>query len=181
MDFYQKYLLINLKDYDNIGIDLEITKVLLAFVIALLFTVVAINLIRASMHALIKKLIRREAFSEDSALTLSELELDKFRIRMLLKSSGQLSKIVSRAGEKKYTYEEYVALSKEKGFKDTIDFKEARFYISEDGRDRATHIYEENEVSVLQTVLLCVLIVAVFVCIMLLMPSILTLINNLLG
>ena len=181
MEFYQKYFLINLKDYSNIGIDLEITKVLFAFLIALICTTVAINFIKSSIRTLIKQLIRREAFSEDSALTLAELGLNVFKIRTVIQSSGRLSKIIARVGEVNYTYEEYTELLKNKDFKDEINFDDAKFYIRENGRDSATRIYEENDSSVLQTVLLCLLMVAIFVCIMLLMPTILTGINNLLG
>ena len=82
-------------------------------------------------------------------------------------------------GRTKPTYEEYMALSKEKRHTDEkIDFETARFFIPKENVGKATMIKDKENPSVQRTVLVCILIVALTVCLMLLMPGILTLISN---
>ncbi len=185
MDFtkyYEKYFLINLKDYPNIGVDLEITKILFFFFVGLIVATVAINYLRSTMYTVVKALMRREASSEAAAFTLGELGLDSTRVRRALRGGTQLSRIVGRVGESKYTYEEYKSLAKKKGFSDEIiNFDEARFYIRPEQKLRAEKIYMSGASSVLHTVLFSVLLVAIFICLMLLLPEILSFVNKLLG
>ena len=55
LEFYNKYFEINLNDYKSIGIDLEISKVLLAFLIAIIIATIIININRAAIITLTKK------------------------------------------------------------------------------------------------------------------------------
>ncbi len=180
-EFYKKIFLLNLKDYPNINIDFPITILLLALTLAFIAVIIIINYRRAKTEVLLRRLKRHEATSEENALTLSELKLPGFVYQKLLSSDGQLSKLVGRAGEKKYTYEEYIAFTKNGGKDEKIDFSCAKFYLREEGTERTTQILEAGAPTVLNTVLLCVLVFSVFVCISFILPHILTLINNYLG
>lgn len=179
MDLIAKYLHINLKDYANIGIDLEINKLLLAFTVGVIIASLAINFNQTGINVTVKKLLRKHATDEASALTLNQLGINTMRIRLLLSSSGQLKRLVARVGEPTYTYEEFVKLNKEKKYKEEkIDFTAARFYLREESIGRSRHIVEVGHTSMLNTVLFSVLVFAIFVCLSLLMPEILTFINN---
>lgn len=173
---------INLNDYENIGINLQINKVLLIAFIA--FTIVAafLNVFRMNSRLMIVQLFRHGAKSEEEAKTLEELGLNKnFFIKYLLSGSNLLSKTVGRIGEKKYTYDEYVALDKkERRENEMIDFDTERFYIKEEENDRALHISEKYDSTVLRTVITCVFILIVYACISAMMPELLRIINNLL-
>ncbi len=179
-EFYKKFFSLNLKDYPNINIDFPITILLFALAFAFITVIIIVNFRRNRIELLIRQLKRREAISEESALTLSEIKLDSFIFKKLLSAEGQLTKLVGRAGEKKYTYEEYIALTKNGGKGESINFSNARFYLRKESEERVTHILESGSPTVLNTILLCVLVLAVFVCISLIMPGILNLINNLL-
>lgn len=190
-EFYENYISINLKDYSNIGIDLEITKVLFAFFIAIIVATIVINYNRACTALVIKRLLRREALNTESAKTLSELSATALGVKMLLKSNGRIKRIIKRVGETEYTYEEYLALGKKrkknKGentpetsvkSEEKIDFSTARFYLNSERLDEAKGIVERDRSSIINTVLLCLLVTAVFVCLVLLMPELLNLLNG---
>ena len=178
-EFYNKYLSINLNDYSNIGIDLEISKILFCFLVGLIIATVIINYRRACMILIIKKLLRHEIVSEENAKTLSELDINSFGARLSLSSDKRLMSMVKRAGEKQYTYEEYSELIKSKNFKEEkIDFDEAKFYLNEDALDDAKKIVDVPAPSIINTILFYVLLVAIYICIILLIPEVLNLINN---
>ena len=180
--FFKNYFLVNLKDYPSFGFDFPITAVLFCFLIALIFTTVVVNYKRRKIEEVISALTRHKAFNEESAKTLAELNLNLASVRSLLSSEGQLTKMVSYVGEKKLGYEEFMELSKSKEYKEEkIDFDEARFYINESGRDRAKRVLEMGSASVTNTILFCLLLVAVFICLTLLMPGILSALNSFLG
>ncbi len=178
------FFFINLKDYPNIGIDFEINVFLLVLTVALSVCFFVANHHRSMMQTVLKQLTRHGAKDEGSAKTLRELGLDRsFSLKWALSHTGQLTRIVGRVGEKVYTYEEYVALSKQKGgIKDEkIDFAEAKFYIRESAGERAKHIVENYGTSTGRAVLYCVLFLALYVCIALSMPEILSIIDGWLG
>ena len=181
-EFYHKYLSINLKDYSNIGIDLEISKILFCFLVGLIIATVIVNYRRASMILIIKKLLRHEVFSEDSAKSLSELDANSLGVRLSLTSDKRTMSMVKRAGEKQYTYEEYSALIKSKDFKEEkIDFEEAKFYLDKTSLEDAKKVVDVPAPSVINTLLFCILLIAVYICLILLIPEILNLINNLIS
>ena len=181
LEFYNKYFEINLNDYPEIGIDLEISRVLLAFLIAIIVATVIINVNRAATITFIKKLVRLEALSEENAKSIKELKLNNVFASIAIKSNGKVKNIIQRVGEKKYTYEEYTEMIKKKEYKEEkIDLSTARFYINPDSSQEAQALAESTSPTVLNTVLFCILSVAVFFCIILILPEILTFINNLL-
>ena len=180
-EFYEKYFLVNLNDYPNIGIDLEISKVLFCLLVGLIVATVVIGYRRYAVITIIKKLMRHEIYSEENAKTLVELSINSFGTRMALKGKGRLSGIVKRVGEKEYTYEEYSALIKTKGFKEEdIDFNEAKFYLKKENLNEAQKVLNVPTPSVINTLLFSVLLIAVYICIILIIPELLTLISGLL-
>ena len=181
MELYEKYFSINLKDYSNIGLDFEINKLLLAFLVAIIVSIVAISVIKSAMYTIIKALKRHEATSEENAKTLNELGLDSFIYKSMLKSNSQLKHVVEITGQTKYTYEEYSALIKKRGFKDEIDFNEAKIYIKNTEKKSVGKIFDMKKPTVIETLLLCLLMVAISACLMFFMPRILLTINNWLG
>ena len=180
--FFKNYFFINLNDYPSFGFNFPITLVLFCFLIALIFTTVAVNYKRRKIEEIIKALTRHKAFDESSAKTLAEINLNSPSFKSLLSSEGQLTKMVSRVGEKKLSYEEFITISKSKEYEEEkIDFVTARFYISKSGSDRAKRILEIGSSSTVSTILFCLFLVAVFVCLALLMPGILSALNSFLG
>ncbi len=182
-DDIKEYLSLNLKDYENIGVDFEINKFLILLAIALSVASFVINLKRMMIFEMIKQLFRRGATSEENAKTLGELGLmDSRGIRRALSSDTQLRRLVSFVGERKISYEEYVALPKEKKKTAEVpDLKTARFYIPESSLDRAKYVYNSYNPSFLHTILLCLLYLSVTVCLIMLSPSIVSLIDASLG
>ena len=181
---YYDLFLINLKDYSNIGIDLEINVLLLFIFLALCVCFFVINHHRATTQLIVKQLTRHEAEDEESAKTLAELGLEgSVSVKWMLRSEGQISKLVGRVGEKTYTYEEYEALMKSKGGvpKENIDLSTARFYVRSEAKERISFIVDTYGSSILRTTLYCVLILALYICIALCMPEILSFINTQIG
>lgn len=178
------YFFINLKDYSNIGIDFEINVFLFILTIALCICFFVVTIYRSSTQKLIKQLARFGCKDESTAKTLAELGLDRSGyLKMTLSHESRLTRVVGRVGEKIFTYEEYVAESKQKGGvkREKIDFSTAKFYIREDQHDTAKHILESYGTSIPRTVLYCVLFVSLYICIALVMPEILTAIDSFIG
>ena len=173
---------INLNEYSNIGINLQINKVLLPAFIAFGVLMVLLAVYRKNMRDLVMQLMRHEAYSEDSACTLEDLGLGKSRVILyLLSHSDILKKVVERTDRIKYTYEEYKKLTKaQKKECERIDFSVAKFYIPEESMDRARHVKEKYLFSKTQLIVACVFLVLVYVALAVAMPEILNLINNLL-
>lgn len=173
------YFSINLSDYSGIGIDLPINLFLLAFLIGMLLTIIVVNLIRETNTNFVKKLIRYEAYNEESSKTLEEIKFNNILIRLTLNSNGMMKKIITRVGEKKYTYEEYKEAIKSKEFREEkIDFSKSKFYINENSIADAQRIAEMKNSSLLNTILICVLITIVVISLIICMPEILYYINS---
>ena len=173
---------INLNDYENIGVNLEINKVLLGFFIIFGIMMVMLSIYRKSMRDIVMQLMRHEAYSEDSACTLEEIKLNEnIAVTYMLTHSDMLKRIVERVGRTQYTYEEYKALSKkERAESERIDFTTAKFYITESHLDRARHIKEKYVVDKTRLIVGCIFLFVVYIAIAVAMPEILNVINNLL-
>ena len=180
INFYKKYFLLNLKDYPNINVDFPITLVLFIFFIGLMLVTIIINFRRSRIELMVRQLKRHNATDSESAKTLKELKLDNIIFKLLLSSEGQLTKLVKRVGEKNYSYEEYMALSR-KERNEKIDFENAKFYLREEGMERTEKILESSSPTLINTILLCVFILAIFVCLSLAMPYLLNLIDSYIG
>lgn len=178
-EFYEKYFLVNLNDYFNLGFDLEISKILFCLLVGLIAATILIGYKRAAMITIIKKLMRHEIYSEEEAKTLGEMDINTLGTRLALNGSGRLSKIVLRAGEKQYTYEEYSALIKTKGFKEEkSNFDEARFYLSKENFTDAQKVLDIPSPSLINTILFCILLIAIYICIILIIPGLLSFISS---
>ncbi len=181
---YYDLFLINLKDYKNIGIDLQINVLLLCLFLALCVSFFVINHHRATTQIIVKQLMRHNANDKDSAKTLEELGLDgSASAKRMLSAGGQITKLVARVGEKTYTYEEYKKLMGKKGGvpKEKIDLACAKFYVRAEAKERISFIVDTYGSSVLRTALYCILTLAIYICIALCMPEILSFINNYIG
>lgn len=181
MDFFKKYIEINLNDYKNIDIDLEINKLLLLITVGIIIASVLVNYNRYLVSLLVKKLTRYKATSEASAKTLKELGLDGNRgVRRLVESNGRVGKLVAVVGEEKLTYEEYVARQKAKKGTPT-DSKRSALPLYVADVDGCARIAQAPAPTLVSTILFTVLIAAIYVCIALLMPEILSFINNMIA
>ena len=197
-EFYKKYLSINLADYENIGINLEISKVLLGLLIGIIAASILISWQRNSMMLLIKKLNRHNCTDTESAKTLSELGINTIGVRTLIKSSARVGRLIGRVGASEYSYEEYIALMKAKKKKDKVadvtketntdktlnkkvDYSTARFYLKDSGNEEVKNILDKQRSSVLTTALMCLLLVCIYTIVLFLLPDILELINSVLG
>ena len=199
-DFYNDFICLNLKDYKNIGIDVEINKLILLFFGALIIGCIIVSINQMNLTLLIRKLMKIEAYTEESAKTLSELGLaDNAGIKSLVnKNDGRISKIIAVVGIKRQTYEEYMEAERKrkearrlppaerKAVLDSlsvgeIDASNAKIYIPEDKKEYASYVYSSGNGSVVKTVLSCTLILVVAMAIILLMPTLLSLLNNILA
>lgn len=177
---FKDLILLNAKDYLQISSDVYINVIVLIIAGALCAASFIINYHKTYTLNMIKQLLRREATSEENAKTLAELRLDtSMGLKYALGRSGQLSDVVKRAGYVEPTYEEYLERTKDKKFKEEkIDFSTARFFIPSENVDKAVRIKEKENPTLTRTLLVCLLILSLSVCIMLLMPEILTLISG---
>lgn len=172
-------IFLNAKDYLLTESNIPINIVVLAIGIALSVASIFIYYHKAYTLAIIKALLRREAVGEENAKTLSELHVNSsFALKRALSRKGQLTRIVKRAGYTEPTYEEYMALSKKERRGEKIDFETARFFIPRDLVDKAKLIKDKENPTVIRTLLVCLLIIALSVCFMMLMPAILTFLSN---
>ena len=210
-NFDKNYLSINLNEYENIGMNLPIVKLLLVVAVAFIVAIIIINYSKSNLYLMVKQLMRHGALGEDSAKTLGELKLsDKRGIKRALAFSSQMRSIVATVGEEKMSYEEY--LEKKKALREAkreenkggffkrlwaaavgffytrdeilfaeIDFSAARFYIKEEGKNRASKIYNSNDITPIRTAFTCVFVALFFIGLMFAMPEVLNWINSLLA
>lgn len=183
MEFVKSYLLLNLKDYFDGGIDFPINLFLLSIALGICVASFILTFHKRYCALILKQLVRHNAYDPENAKTLGELHIKpSFFIRSAFNRRGQLTDMVKRVGAAEYTYEQYVKLQKKKDFKEEkIDFENARFFLSPERIDRIKRLNEEGIPSYLQTALGCILIFAIFVCISLFMPEILSFISGFLA
>ncbi len=113
---YNKYICLNLKDYSNIGFDLEINKLLFFITLGLIAACIIINYSESNVALMLKKLLRTESIGESNAKTLSDLGLERnYAVKFALsRSGGIINKIVRIFGKKTPTYEEYLEAERAK-------------------------------------------------------------------
>lgn len=183
LDIFKKCFAINLGDYENIGINLEINVVVLGAFIAVILGVVFLNVYRGNLKLMIMQLTRHGATNEDGAKTLKELGLyDSRIIRRMLAGHNMLTQVVARVGATEYDYETYVKMSaQERKEAEKIDFDFARFYIKEGEINRAGFVIERYVVSLPRTLVTCVFIAILCGCVIAWMPGILNVVNDLIG
>ena len=176
-------ILLNLKDFPNIGIDFYFNIFVFALAVCLCVIAFVFELNRGAMSLMIKQLFRHEATSADSGKTLGELGLaGKSIIKYSLCHKSPLSKIVQRVGAPTFSYEEYVKLPPAKRRElEKFDIETARFYITEESNERAKKIYSSYGFSVPRIILFCLFILLFAVLIAIFSYEIICLINSALG
>ena len=126
-EFWYKYIELNLNEYPNIGINLEINKLLFFVFAALIAAAVFTSYLQSSLALLVKKLLRSSSLGEENSKALSDLGLDKNRFLKfaLTNATGSASLIIKEAGKTAPTYDDYVnAVREEKERK--LDLKKAK-------------------------------------------------------
>ena len=183
LELLKKCFAVNLNDYENININLEINTVVLGTFIAVILGVVFLHVYRGSIRLAVMQLTRHGATSEENAKTLKELGLyDSRVIRRLLSSHNVLTRVVERVGAVKYDYDTYVKMSKEERAEaDKIDFDFAKFYIKEEESNRAGFIVERYVTSLPRTLATCLFFAILCGCVIACMPGILDVVNSLVG
>ena len=171
---------VNLNEYDNIRVNLEINKVILVAFFVLIIGIILFNSYRRNIRLAVSQLIRHGAKTQENAKTVGELGLGNVApIKRMLLGENLLTRIVARVGDRRYEYDEYKALTKEEKEKiSTGDFATARFYIREDKLYLAEEVTARYESSLVNTVIACVFVAIVCVCLIACMPGILNVINN---
>lgn len=198
MNFLEKYLLLNLKDY-GLSYNFYINIVIIAIFIGLCVACFIINKNQASVALILRKLIRAEAIGESNGRTIGSLGLSDCKTvkKLLSSSSGYMKGIITYVGAKTPSYEEYLASEKAKKEKNkkksgenskneekisdlelTPDFSSALFYIPEDKKEAAERAFIKNNGSLTKTVLSCVALLGFMILLVLIMPAILRTVSN---
>lgn len=174
-----QHIFLNFKDYKNLNFNFPIGFILIFFMIAFPIAVFLINHTKNTVATCIKQLLRHEALSEDSAKNLSQLRLSKYKgLRKMLLSSGELSSMVKIAGYKKPSYDEYMKAKKEKRKIETVDFDNAKIYLSENNIDHARDIASIGTSSIWKPILVSIAGVIVIALLFVFMPTLLDLLNS---
>ena len=115
-EIYTKYISLNAKDYLGKNFDFQINKILILLAIGLCIACVFINYNQRLISNLLRKLIRLDAFSEESSKTLRDLGLadHKPTKSLISKNFGAIKRVLGVVGRKTLTYEEYIAEEKAK-------------------------------------------------------------------
>ena len=180
--FYKRYICLNLEDYSSIGIDLEINKLLIILMVGLIIGTVIINRKRSLIALTVSRLLRHDAVGESEAKNLTSLGICTPAVKKLLSSGGQIRSLVKIADAPLLSYDEYVERMKDKDFDgSTLDLDTCKIYLDHENIDSAKRIASSNTSSPLNTALFCILIVAVFVCLIFMMPEILSSVDKLLS
>ena len=101
----------------------------LAFIINFVYRTIAGPFVRA--------LISYDHISEESAVTLDEIKMNKRILRFLLKDSSPLRAYVSVVGGEIPSFTE--------GKRKVLDFSSARFYVEESKREKSKNAFDEPE------------------------------------
>ena len=166
----KNYLFSNL-DYYFEGCDFQINVFLLGLALGMCVAAFLITLWKRNLSNIVRQLTRHSAFSEDSAKTLSELNIKtSFIVKSSLSRRGQLSAVIAMTGG--FPFERKAEGAKE----EKINFDTASFYIK--NRDRAERINEEKFPSYLNTALASILVLMLTVILTLFVPDILTFITG---
>jgi len=179
LDDIKEYLSLNLSDYENIDVNFEINKFILLCAVALCFVAFYVNYRRSILVSTVRQLIRHGAKDEESARTLSELGLaDSRGIRKAIFEDSRLRRMITIVGEVRPTYEEYMESMKKKEKPASPDPLAARIYIPAEAQERAKHVYNTYDTSLVKTTLSCIFIFSLAVCVTLILPSLLSVIDE---
>jgi hypothetical protein len=176
--FFKELLSTDLKDYGTGETEGNVALIILFLSIGIVAAVVVIGILNSASAAIIRELIRHEAYTPEGAKTLSELGLEKNLLaRYALSSGAKACRIIKGVDKKTLSYEEFIALPKkeQRRYGTGRNAKSGKFYIAEDDRTRAEVAIASGSSSLLSTVLSALFVLALTFVILLLLPSILTL------
>ena len=173
MEIVREYLELDLNYYFP-GVNFPITLFLLALTLGMCIACFMITAKKRAMSLVIKQLARHEAFSEETAKTLSDMKIrPSLVIKYSLTHRTQLTHIVSTVG----TYPHLIPYKRGEK-RERTDFSTARFYLTEEGMTASIKWREGSAPSYINTALGCVLIAMVFITIIIFVPEFLTLISG---
>ena len=163
-NFWNDIILLNLRDFENIGFDFYINIFL--FFVALIIIVYAFffEYLKGVMQLTVRKLLRQGAIGRDNAKSLSELGLNSnFFVKLILSGGSRFKKTVARIGEPDVSYDDFVKMDKRERKKlYAIDFKTEKFYIAPESKDSADKIFSTYAFSPLRFIMFAVLVILVF-------------------
>ncbi len=159
-DVWNNIILLNLKDFENIGIDFYINIFLFFVSLAIIIYALAFEYSRGVMHTVVKQLIRHGAFDKDGGMTISELGIsDGFFTKFMLSRDPRLARIVHRVGEPDISHDEYMKLKRSEREKLLrVDFSTERFYIPEDKKDAAERVFATYAFSLPRFLVFCLFV-----------------------
>lgn len=176
---FLQYVFLNFKDYKNLGFNFPIGLILIFFAIVFPIAVFVINKRKNTVTLVVKQLTRHEAFSEESAKTLSALRLSNIKsLKKSLFYGGQLSSMIKIVGYQKPSYEEYVKSKKEKKKLDKPNFDEMKIFISPDSKEKAETIAEAEITPIWKPVVISAAGVIIIAILFIFMPEILDFLNK---
>ena len=179
MSYIKRFLLLNLKEYENIAIPFPFGLVVTGVILALIAAAFVINYRKLYTTALLRQLVRHSAIGEDKAKTLSALRADTPSIRRALMRSGSLTHYVKMAGKKELSYDEYMEKSSQKGYKgEVVDFSTAAFYIEEEHEKDVKNLLERPTEGWSSPIILTVILLFTWLLCFLFAEELLILINN---
>ena len=174
-----KHLFLDFSDYSNIKISFPIGLVTMFLCIALCVMVFLVSYKEATNAKIAVQLLRHEAKSEDTAVSLKKLRLNEKRYKKALSSTGKLSKMVLRVGYTRPSYEEYVSAKKDEKssfFPPVTD--DDKFYISKEGIEASELLANADRSTVVKPIILSSVILIVFSLLFIFMPDILNAVNS---
>lgn len=186
-EIIDKYFFLDVADYLPIGMSLYLNEILFFLFLGIGLAALIAGWQRGVLYRGMRVFLRKKAVGEENAKTPAELGItEKKDLMRALGEGGILRKTVAVRGEVRPTYEEYLAAEREKKQNKNKKEKELKedlsgkaFYLPEAEVDRASRIYERGAPSKLATALFLPAILALYVGIAMLMPSVLSLFASL--
>ena len=177
-----KHLFLDFSDYTNIKISFPIGLVTVFLCIALCVMVFLVSYKEATNAKIATQLLRHDAKSEDTAVSLKKLRLTEKRYKKALSGTGKLTKMVARVGYTRPTYEEYVS-AKENEKKDFFPpiTDDDKIYIAQEAMESAELLANTDRSTVVKPIILSAVILVVFSLLFIFMPDILNAVNSWIG
>lgn len=199
--FYESYYVNNVY-YGNLGMDtsdmIAVKNLILGLFIGIALASFAVVYNKRVLGGFVRKLLRAEAFSPDSALTLSELGAKKNPfIRHAVRKSVSLRRVVRcpeeeefirELNEKREAYDERTKdmklsekMKKANRFKEEkfeIDLESDRFYIPEDMKYTAEIKFNAKGTSLIGAIVFVIVLAIVFVALIVSLPRIFEILND---
>ena len=176
--FFETYILVNLKDYFGQDLDVQPMLWLLFLVVGVCIACFVLHFTKNAQYTLIKQLVRHKATTPETAKTLGALGLDnRPMLRSVLRRGGPLTRALDRVGDEELTYEQYVAMQKDREKRAQLkpDLRTVSFYISEEKRSAAEHMLAQGSASLLRPIALSAALLIFYLALALVMPSLLSL------